>query len=166
MRTFVLALLTAVPLAAIAASNSPDESFYRSVAEAGNGEVELGNLAQQKSNNEKVKDFGAMMVKDHTAANDKLKALAASKNISLPTGVGAANMATKGKLELLKGESFDKAYIKGQVKDHVDTVRLLRKEMDSGQDADAKAFAKSVLPTVESHLKAARAIEAAQTGKT
>ncbi len=48
-------------------------------------EVEAGNLARQKSNNAKVKDFAAMMVKDHTAANDTLKSLAASKNITLPS---------------------------------------------------------------------------------
>jgi hypothetical protein len=37
---------------------------------------------------------------------------------------------------------------------------LLRKEIATGQDADAKAFAKSVLPTVEGHLKAINAIAA------
>jgi len=166
MRWLVIALLTAVPLAAFAAGGSPDESFYKSAAEAGMGEVELGNLAAQKSSDPKVKDFAQMMVKDHSAANEKLRALASSKEISLPTGAGAANTMTKGKLEVLTGGAFDKSYIKGQVKAHVDTVALLHKEIASGQDADAKAFARSVLPTVQGHLKAARAIAGEQTGKT
>jgi putative membrane protein len=166
MRWLVIAVLTAAPLAALAAGGSPDESFYKSAAEAGMGEVDLGNLAAQKSSNPKVKDFAAMMVKDHSAANEKLRALASSKDISLATGAGAANTVTKGKLEVLTGDAFDKSYIKGQVKAHVDTVSLLHKEIASGQDADAKAFAHSVLPTVQSHLKAARAIEAQQSGKT
>ena len=64
------------------------------------------------------------------------------------------------------GESFDKSYIKSQVKAHTQTLVLLSKEIASGQDADAKAFAKSILPTVRSHLTAIRAIAAEQNVKT
>jgi predicted outer membrane protein len=35
-------------------------------------------------------------------------------------------------------------------------VSLLETEISSGQDADAKAFAESVLPTVKHHLRAVR----------
>ena len=96
-----------------------------------------------------------MMVKDHSAANDQLKALAASKNIDLPGGLGAAAHAKKAELEVLSGQAFDKSYVSNQIKAHEDTVTLLRKEIASGQDADAKAFAQKALPTVEAHLKAA-----------
>jgi putative membrane protein len=149
-------LVTWAPLAALA--DSPDASFYKHAAEGGIAEVEAGNLAQQKSTDQKVKDFGAMMVKEHTAANNKLKALADSKSISLPTSSSAGQMATKAKLEVLSGKTFDKSYIKGQIKAHEDTIALFRKEIASGQDPDAKAFAKETLPTVRSHLKAINAI--------
>ncbi|HEY4443376.1 MAG TPA: DUF4142 domain-containing protein [Steroidobacteraceae bacterium] len=144
------------PLAALA--DSPDASFYKHAAQGGIAEVEAGNLAQQKSSNQKVKDFGAMMVKDHTAANDKLKALADSKSVSLPSTSSVRQTAAKAKLEVLSGETFDKSYIKGQVKAHQNTIALFRKEIASGQDPDAKAFAKETLPTVRSHLKAINAI--------
>ena len=55
--------------------------------------------------------------------------------------------------------------IKSQVKAHTQTLALLHKEIASGQHADAKAFAKSILPTVRSHLKAIRAIAAERGGK-
>ena len=156
MKYLIVAALLTLPLVAAAAS-SPDESFYKSAAEAGISEVDLGKLAQDKSSNQQVKDFGAMMVKDHSAANDKLQALASSKGISLPTSASMGQMATKAKLEVLKGDTFDKSYIKAQVKGHVDTVKLLNNEIASGQDADAKSFAQAVLPTVRSHLTAIRA---------
>ena len=35
-----------------------------------------------------MSDFGAMMVKDHSAANDKLKAIATFKGLDLPTSSG------------------------------------------------------------------------------
>jgi len=145
-----------------AAADSPDAAFYKNAAEGGIAEVEAGKLAQQKSANREVKNFGAMMVKDHTAANDKLKTLADSKGISLPSSSSVEQLAGKAKLEVLTGDTFDKSYIKGQVSAHQDTIALFKKEIASGQDPDAKAFAKMTLPTVRVHLKAINAIAAAQ----
>jgi putative membrane protein len=99
-----------------------------------------------------------MMVKDHSAANQELKSLAASKNVSLPDGPGVAAQAKKAKLEALSGSTFDKAYLANQIKAHQSTVTLLQTEISSGKDPDAKAFAQKVLPTVQSHLSAAEKI--------
>ena len=159
MKFVILALTAAAPLA-LAAGNSPDSSFYRALAEGGMTEVDLGKLAQQKSEDPKIKDFAAMMVKDHSAANEKLESLAASKQVPVPRTLGASQMATQTRLESLNAASFDKSYIKSQVKAHEDTVALLEKEISSGQDSDAKAFAQSILPTVQHHLEAARSLAA------
>jgi putative membrane protein len=155
-RTFIALALT-LPMFAFAASN-PDASFYKHAAEGGIAEVEDGHLAQDKGMSQQVKDFGAMMVKDHSAANEKLQALAASKNITLPTSPSVTQMASKAKLDVLSGDTFDKSYVKGQISAHQQTVALFRKEISSGQDADAKAFATATLPTVRAHLKAITAI--------
>jgi putative membrane protein len=157
MKGTVIALLLALPMVAFAAA-MPDASFYKNAAEGGIAEVEAGRLAQDKGNSQQVKDFGAMMVKDHSAANEKLQALAASKNITLPTTASVGQMATKAKLDVLSGATFDKSYVKGQISAHRQTIALFRKEISSGQDADAKAFAVATLPTVRAHLKAITAI--------
>jgi putative membrane protein len=157
MKRMIAALMIAAPLAAFAASN-PDAAFYKNAAEAGIAEVEAGKLAQDKSGSQKVKDFGAMMVTDHSAANDKLKALASSKDITLPSSSSVGQMANKAKLDVLSGDTFDKSYIKGQLKAHREAVALFKKESTTGQDSDAKAFAAATLPTLRSHLKAVTAL--------
>jgi putative membrane protein len=157
MKSTLLGLMLVLPLAALADSN-PDASFYKNAAEGGIAEVEAGQLAQSKGNDQQVKDFGAMMVKDHSAANDKLKALAASKDITLPTSSSVGQMAAKAKLDVLSGDTFDKSYVKNQLKAHRRTIALFDKEIASGQDPDAKAFASATLPTVRSHLKAIKVI--------
>ena len=139
-------------------ADSPDSAFFKHAAEGGLAEVELGNVAQQKSQNQSVKDFGAMMVKDHSAANDKLKSVAASKNITLPTSPSAGQMATKAKLKVLSGESFDKSYIKGMIKDHEQEIKEFQKEAATGRDPEAKAFARSTLPTLQTHLNKIQSI--------
>jgi putative membrane protein len=162
MNRLLVFLMMGLPLAAFAATN-PDASFYKHAAEGGIFEVDAGNLAQQKSSNQQVKDFGAMMVKDHSAANQKLQSIAASKNISLPSSASVGQMATKAKLDMLSGATFDKSYIKSQISAHQQTIALFKKEIAAGQDADAKTFATDTLPTVQAHLKAIRAIAAANS---
>jgi putative membrane protein len=91
-------------------------------------------------------------VADHTAANEKLKALAASKNIDLPTGPSMTQMASKKRLQMKSEDSFDNAYIKDMINDHQEDIREFQLEAISGKDADARAFATATLPTLQSHL--------------
>jgi putative membrane protein len=165
MKGILTLLVLMAPLVAIGADSNPDATFYKKAAEGGIAEVAAGNLAQQKGNSQAVKDFGAMMVKDHSAANDKLQVLAASKSISLPTSASIGEMATKAKLDVLSGDTFDKSYIKSQIKDHRGAIALFNKEIASGQDPDAKAFASATLPTLRMHLKKVDAL-AADAGAT
>jgi putative membrane protein len=71
-------------------------------------------------------------------------------------------MATKTKLEVLGGKTFDKSYIKGTVADHQEDIKEFQKEASSGQDAEAKTYAVATLPTLKAHLKKIQAIAAAQ----
>jgi putative membrane protein len=161
MNRLIYVLVLAMPVIAASAAANPDSSFYKDAAEGGLAEVDMGNLAQQKGTNRSVQDFGAMMVKDHSAANDKLKAIAASKNMELPTSPSIGQMASETKLKALSGETFDKSYIKGMIEDHRQTIAKFEKEAASGQDPDAKAFAAATLPTLKTHLKKIQAIAAA-----
>jgi putative membrane protein len=154
-------LVWALPVIAFGATSYPDSGFYKDAAEGGIAEVQLGKIAQEKSSSQSVKDFGAMMVSDHTAADKKLQAVASSKNIKLPTRPSAGQMAAKTKLEALSGDTFDRSYIKGMIKDHQDDIAMFKKEAASGQDPDAKAYAIATLPTLEKHLKAIESIATA-----
>lgn len=153
MKKITSALVALIPLAAVAAGSNPDARFYKDAAEGDMAEVQMGQLAQEKSANASVREFGSMMVADHTAAKEKLKALAASKSIDLPTSPSVAQMATKTKLELLSGRTFDKSYIKGMIEDHQEDIAMFKQEAKSGMDPEAKALAAATLPTLQAHLK-------------
>lgn len=146
--------------ASVALADSPDSSFIKSAAEGGMSEVELGQLAQQKAMNPAVKGFGAMMVKDHTAANEKLKALAATKQVGLPDSPSVMQKASKAKLDMMSGDSFDKSYVKGMIDDHKDDIKEFQKEVVDGKDPQVKAFAAATLPTLKMHLKKIQSIAA------
>jgi putative membrane protein len=62
---------------------------------------------------------------------------------------------------VLSGRTFDKAYIKGMIKDHQEDIAEFNKEVSSGRDPDAKAYAQATLPTLQAHLKKIESIAAA-----
>jgi putative membrane protein len=66
------------------AVTSDDTQFVQKAAESGRMEVEHGRMAAQKASNAQVKAFGNALVKDHTAANQQLMAIAKKKNITIP----------------------------------------------------------------------------------
>jgi putative membrane protein len=128
-----------------------DSEFAVKAASGGMMEVELGRMAQQKATNADVKAFAKMMVDDHTKANDELKALAASKNITLPTTLGADHQKKVDELSKLAGREFDKKYVSLMVDDHDDDIEAFKEAADDAKDPDIKAFAAKTLPTLQKH---------------
>ncbi|HEX6125327.1 MAG TPA: DUF4142 domain-containing protein, partial [Pyrinomonadaceae bacterium] len=128
-------------------------SFWTEAASGGMAEVELGRLAQTKSQNAEVKRFAQMMVSDHTKSNDELKALAMKKNVVLPTAPGERHQRTMMQLQGLSGTEFDRAYVDAMVRDHEATVQLFESQTQGAGDADIKAFAEKTLPNLRQHLE-------------
>jgi putative membrane protein len=135
-----------------------DSKFAVEAASGGMMEVQLGELAQQKAHSQRVKEFGAMMVRDHTKANDELKSLAGMKNITLPPAPGEDHMDHIKKLSKKTGKEFDKDYIKMMVDDHKSDIDAFEKISKDGKDSDLKGFASKTLPTLQKHLDSAKAI--------
>jgi putative membrane protein len=153
MKQALMALLIGfAPTWALGGGSSPDESFYKSAAEGGLAEVAAGKLAENKGTTAALKDFGGMMVKDHSTADQRLWALASSKDVKMPTTPSVEQLAAAERLKPLSGSSFDKAYIRSQIDAHRDAIALLKKEISSGRDPQAKQFAQSILSTVQAHL--------------
>ncbi len=135
-----------------------DSEFMVKAASGGMMEVELSNLAQQRSKDTWVKKFAAMIVRDHTKANNDLKALAASKNITLPATMGEDHQKHMDDMREKTGADFDEDYIDMMVRDHKDDVDMFEKEANNGNDADIKAFASTTLPVLRMHLDSAQSI--------
>ena len=142
-----------------------DTKFAVEAASGGMMEVQMGQLAQQKGSNMKVKEFGKMMEDDHSKANDELKQLAATKNITLPTAMGDDFQKKYNDLAAKKGADFDKAYTDLMVDDHKEDIDKFQKEGDKGNDAQLKAWAAGKVPTLQHHLEMAQAAQDAVKGK-
>jgi putative membrane protein len=136
-----------------------DTNFILAAAQGGMTEVELGELAATNGMRDDVKNFGQMMVKDHTAINDDLKALAAQKGVTLPDSLDAKHQAMVDKLTALTGSEFDDAYITGMIKAHKKDAKAFKAEAAATTDADIKSFLDKSIPVVEAHLQHIKAMK-------
>ncbi|WP_316799559.1 DUF4142 domain-containing protein [Pedobacter frigidisoli] len=134
------------------AVDEADSKFATQAAVGGMAEVELGKLALEKATNQQVKDFASMMVKDHGTANTELMAIAAQKNITLPSTVDDEHKKTMEDLGKKTGADFDKAYVDAMISGHKSTLKLMEDESKDGKDAELKTFATKTAPIVQSHL--------------
>ncbi len=149
---------TMAPAAGAAKSadlSAADKSFVEKAASGGMAEVQAAQLAQQKGDDQKVKDFAQVMIHDHPAANQQLTTLAQQKGVTIPTELSSKDQAELDRLGKLDGKKFDRAYMKAQEKDHKEMLTLLEKEAKHGKDADLKSFAEQTVPTVKKHLEMA-----------
>ena len=150
--------------AGMAAMSSQDQKFLTEAAMGGMMEVEMGRWAAQIGTSDAVKQFGRRMVEDHSRANEELKQLATAKGVTLPTTLDEKHQREVSKLARMKGADFDKAYSKKMLSDHQKDVAAFEKQSTSGSDAEVKAFATKVLPTLQEHLTQAKALTGTDTG--
>lgn len=134
------------------AATLSDTAFAKEAAIGGMAEVALGKMAAEKGTDPKVKDFGKMMVTDHSKANEELKGIARSKNMRLPSELDDEHKALSEKLSKLSGREFDAAYVKAMLEDHKKDLGLMQSEATHGTDADLKAFAAKTAPVIQKHL--------------
>ena len=132
-----------------------DAEFFAEAASGGMMEVELGNAAQTHASSEMVKRFGSMMVRDHSKANEELKSVAASKNITIPSAMGNDQKKMVDDLMEKTGVEFDKKYMSMMVDDHKEDIDKFEDASENAQDPEVKAFALKTLPVLKTHLDSA-----------
>jgi len=128
------------------------ETFLTKTAESRIMDFEEGKTAQQKSTVDAIKDYGSLMVRDQSKMLADLRALAASKHITLPDAPDEHQQKALADLQQEQGNSFDKKFIKMMIIDHKRDVKKFKKAAQS-HDLDVRAFALKYLPVVEAHLE-------------
>jgi len=162
------ALLVTAPaaLAETTAAQSPgaqskadrtDTAFVKKAIEGNLAEVQMGQLAQQKGATQPVRDFGVMLAKDHSDANQQAMALAQKVGVTAPTAPNSEQKKMYDRLSKLSGAQFDREFAKAMVSDHKKDISEYQKEAKS-KNANVAQYAQATLPHLDQHLKAAESL--------
>lgn len=154
------AMSSAVGAVSSATLGQTTEGFATNAAISDMYEIEAGKLAQEKGQAAAVKEFGAMMVKDHTAISTEMKPLAQAANVTLPTELDERRKGLLDNLRAANGADFDRVYIDQQVAAHEEAHNLHSGYGQDGGDAGLKAFAAKTAEVVRGHLDHVRGLQA------
>jgi putative membrane protein len=133
---------------------TPSQKFANDVGASDYYEVEAGKLAQDKAKAQALKDFGKMMVEQHTASTDKLKAAGAKASPAI-TPNPALSVEQEANLEALRhadDAAFDALYKTQQVAAHEMALATVKAYAASGDVPELKKFASDAEKVVQAHL--------------
>jgi putative membrane protein len=137
--------------------SAEDVEFLTKAIQAGVAEVQISELALEKSLNQQVREFAQRMVQDHTAANQRLLSLAEASGNPPPTQMDQKHQAMLQQMSQLSGEEFDRQYMQGQVQEHQAAVKLFGSEATQ-PSGPVDALAGELLPALREHLQMAEEI--------
>jgi putative membrane protein len=161
MKSMSLAILMICLASAASAAEKPSQAFLKKAIEGNFAEIQIGQLAQQKGQNEGVKKFGEMLSDDHAAANQKAIDVAKSMGMTPPDGPNAKQRADYQKMSKMSGAQFDRDFAMHMVADHQKDIAEYKKE---AKQADAAGeYAKGQLDTLQKHLETAKSLRSSKT---
>ena len=131
-----------------------DKQFATDAANINMAEIELGKLAIKKGSDKRIKNFGAILVKQHNKINIKLQVLALVKKIALPTSIDSVYKNNLAMLEQNNGKAFDRAFLNYIITDHQRCIQLFEKASKHVIDADLRKISDKNLLIFKRHLDA------------
>jgi putative membrane protein len=149
------ALLALTTTSAFAAKSA--EEFIKDAIQGDNSEVMLGQLAQDKAGSQKVREFGQMLVTDHSRAKEEASSVAKTLGVTPPDQPTTRAQDEQTKLSKLSGDGFDKEFASYMVTDHEKNINEFQDQANAKQGPTSDMAAKQ-LPTLQNHLAMAQAI--------
>jgi putative membrane protein len=133
--------------------SADDRKFVTEASQGGMFEVKSSQLAIDKGVTGSTREFAQMMIDDHGKANRDLESIAKKKGVTTSSALDSEHQAMLDELNGLTGKEFERKYHDDQVKGHDAAIALFERYSKDADDADIKAFANRLLPTLRAHRK-------------
>jgi putative membrane protein len=154
IRKLLLAALLATSTAAVAA---PPPAFLRDAIRGNFSEVTLGRMIQNRGASRQVRNFGAMLVSDHSKGLAQAQQIAARLRLRIPATLTPEAQAEQARLRSLSGPAFDREVRRYMINDHRKDIAEFRAQARTGERATS-GYAAATIPVMQRHLAAAQAI--------
>lgn len=146
-----------------AAQAKLDDPTIVAIFDAANSwDMETGALAAKKGSSKEVREFGAMLARDHRQVRQQGRDLAKKLNVT-PTPPGADfalaknHAAAMRRLRAAKGKAFDKAFLEHEVAYHQAVIDAVTNTLlPATQNQEVKDLVTKVAPAFVAHQTAAK----------
>ncbi|HEV7347103.1 DUF4142 domain-containing protein [Telluribacter sp.] len=136
-----------------------DRQFAMTAAEANLLGIRTGQLVQNNTKTQSVRDYNTTMTTYYNTATNDLATLAQRRNISLPTTLGTMNQRDYDRLASYQGMQFDTAYANWAVRSNQRSIDALRAHMSATNDTEFRDWINTRLSTLEQNQMAAQKLQ-------
>jgi putative membrane protein len=161
-----LALLVAAELKASSRTASQiDDATIVAIFDAANtADIETGALAVERGHAKEVREFGAMLVRDHQQVRQLGRDLAAKLHVTPtppPDNAGAAAHAqAMASLRAKTGAEFDRAFLQHEAEFHKTVIEAVQTTLlPAIKNDELRALVEKVAPAFQAHMLAAQNLE-------
>ena len=130
-----------------------DQAFVRKTLEDNQAQVQMGQLAAQKSSSADVKQFGEKMADIHEQLTAQMKPVAKKLGVSEPKEPSKKEKEEIARMQALSGADFDAAFIKAMMKEQQSDLKDFKSEAQSAQDPAVQQLARLDAPVLSQHLR-------------
>ena len=169
-----LALSAPLTLIAAAAARQPalDDATIVVIFDAANtADIETGRLAAERGHSKEVRDFGAMLERDHTHVRQLGRDLARKLGVTPtpPADDQAAkdHAAAMKRLRALNGPAFDRAFLQHEAAFHKAVIDAVNGTLlPAIKNEELRALVVKVAPAFQAHMLQAQNLEKKLAGGT
>jgi putative membrane protein len=131
-------------------------------------EIDLGKAAKQKGASASIKEYGTMLVKDHTEHDTKLKAIAKKTGQTIPAEKPANDVEKKeladtkaavAKLKKQKGKAFDTMFLTTMVDGHEKELAKIDTKIAEVSNTELADLLRDTKPVLQHHADHARELQ-------
>jgi putative membrane protein len=145
------------PAAKAAAPALDDATIVAIFDNANTVDIETGKLAAQRGHSNEVRQFGAMLARDHEMVRQQGRDLAQKLGVTPtpPAGDQSARdqAAVIRRLSGLRGAEFDRAFLQREVQFHKDVIAAIETTLlPAIKNEELRALVVKVAPAFQAHL--------------
>jgi putative membrane protein len=155
---------TAKQPAAQAPAALDDPTIVAIFDNANTADIQTGKLAAERAHSKEVRQFGAMLARDHAMVRQQGRDLAKKLGVTPtpPAGDKSAEdeAAVIRRLGALHGAEFDRAFLQREVQFHQDVIAAVKTTLlPAIKNEELKAFVVKIAPAFEAHLQMAENLD-------
>ena len=168
-----LALAAIAAFAGVAGAQGakPDDPTIVAIFDAANtADIETGQLAAERGSSKEVRDFGAMLVRDHKVVRqqgrDLAKKLGVTPTPPADSASAKAHADAMKSLRSLRGAEFDRAFLRHEAAFHKAVIDAVNGTLlPAIKNGELKALVVKVAPNFQGHMIAAQDMEKQLAGR-
>lgn len=134
-------------------SSEANAQLLVDVAAANYHEIEMANIAKEKSKDKDIRTLSDMLIADHTKVLAEVKDMAAKKTVTLPVAESEDAKKNSQDFKDKKAADFDKDWVNAMTDAHEKSINKFESIVnDNKADGELKTWAGNTLPTLRAHL--------------